>query len=139
MELTIYKENEMWTAHMGKYTFENGAVHVLTPASSSLYRLITAIHIRHPECKVWIDPNITDNPFLQKTLFTMRHYNLTPIYEHVQMYIDNSGDKICNLCDTRACYNNSVRGWQCTSRRCGAIESFINKGRYFRLSRNARR
>lgn len=139
MELTIFKENDTWTVHMGKYAFENGAIYPLGPASESLFRWITAIRNVYPDCKVWIDPHITDNPFLINSLLTMRQYGMTPIYEHVQEYINNSRDKICNLCGSRACYNNSINGWKCTNKRCGAHESFIDKGRFFRLSRNARR
>lgn len=141
VELTLFKENDMWTVHLGKYPFEAiAATHYpLIPASQSLYRLVTAIHNIYPDSKVWIDPNITDNPFLHHSLFTTRHYGLTPIYENVQATIDNSHEKVCDLCGSRACYNSHLNGWQCTRAKCSARESPVTVGQFIRPSRNARR
>lgn len=136
MELTIHKENDMWTAHVGGQ-LEEQKIFPLGPASESLFRWVTAIHNCYPGSKVWIDPQITPNPFLAKALFIARYYGLAPLYQDVQETIDNSQEKVCNLCASRACYNASVRGWVCTN--CGAHESFIDRGRFFKLSRNARK
>lgn len=140
MEITIHKENDMWTAHMGKYSFEPNynTSHPLIPASQPLYRLIVAFHNVYPDCKVWIDPGITDNPFLHHSLFVTRYHGLTPIYENVQATIDNSHDKVCDLCGGRACYNSSINVWQCTLQKCGARESPVYAGRFYKLVRGVR-
>lgn len=140
MELTIHRENGFWTAHIGEL-FHESQVYPLIPESKSLYLLVKAIESTYPKAAVWIDPRITDNPFLSKALFFTKYHKIAPDYERIQFTLEHPGTKQCGICGGEGWYNCfanyywHVGWWECTH--CQAREA--SDGEWYKLTRFARR
>lgn len=129
MELTIYKESDMWTAHV------DDKIHSLMPSSRSLLFLVRAIHKTHPGSTVQISESISNNPYLANHIVHMKWMRMTPDYSVVQEYLDHPAIKICDMCECEAWYNEVVRTWQCLG--CNRVQ-FRNDSHFFKLSRHAK-
>lgn len=130
MELTIYRNAGMWEAHTEQ------KVYPLVPDTRPLLRLVKAIHNTHPGSLVWIDSNISINPFLRQRLFTTRHYRLIPDYEAIQATLNHPEVRRCQLCDSEAWYTADRGMWQCARSKCSAYQ-YGNDNYWFKLSRHA--
>jgi hypothetical protein len=137
MEVSIHRADGFWTVHDG-VQFAVPKIHRMVADTESLLVLIDSIHAVYPDCKIWIDPKITLNPYLSARLFTCNYYKLTPVYENVQAVLDHPEMKSCPKCEGEAWYDPDKKMWHCNRKKCDAYE-YPNSNYWFQISKNARR
>lgn len=134
MKVKVFREDGYWTAHVEDDWGKEKQIHRIVPDSHRFLAVIKAMQETYPDQKIWIDKNISPNPWVFIGIENLQFFGMTPIYEDIdKMLLYGEEKKICNLCKGDAWYNSSVNCFQC--RNCRAHESMVDRGRFFKLSK----
>lgn len=130
-EITVSIKDGYWI-----YT-SNHKEYKIDRISRRFLAVIKALQKNCVDCKIWLDPEPFENPFIKRHIENVQKWGLTPIYEDVDKMLHFPEKKECNLCGADAWFCANVNMYQCWN--CKACESMLDKGRFFRLSKHTKK
>ena len=140
MRLTLFKEKGFWTAHVSQ-DWKPTKISKIIEDKYRLLSVVKAIQEVYPGEKIWLDKNMSPNPWVYISIQNFQFFGETPIYEDIDHMLLKNEVRNCTLCKGKAWYNSSVKCFQCTE--CRAQERMMNLGslnetRFYKVGRWAK-